>query len=197
MIDDIIVIDNAIPKNYQDEIEELLLGNNSFPWYFINDVTLTEDKLKNAQAEALCPALTHVFYNESNPNYDQWFDFIKPLAYYACDKINYNVREIINSRTFLQLPTHRPKIHSNYPHVDLPFPHLVCLYYVNDNEAHTNLYSQTIETTSMKDIKSTNFDLIKQVEPKKGRCLFFNGKHYHSSSSPMNGPRCIINFDVV
>lgn len=196
MIDNYIIVDDCIPKKYQDDIEELLLGNSGFPWYYVHDVTLTKDRIDRAKTEALCPAFNHVFYNEANPQFDQWFDFVRPLAYIACEKINFDLQEILQARSFLQTPNSKP-IANNHAHIDLPFDHLVCLYYVTDNEAPTTLYKQTRYDTKMEDIATVEFEPLDTVMPKKGRCLFFNGKHYHSSSSPSTTTRTIINFDLV
>ena len=90
-----------------------------------------------------------------------------------------------------------PNIKKNHPHIDLQFDHLVCLYYVNDNEAPTTLYKQTRHDVNPEDMSSTEFEPLVTCEPKKGRALFFDGKYYHSSSSPNQSSRCIINFDVL
>ena len=39
MIDNILVIDDVISKEKQDLLENLLINNPDFPWYFIKDVT--------------------------------------------------------------------------------------------------------------------------------------------------------------
>lgn len=195
MINGYQIIDNAIPKSYQDGIEDLMLGNNGFPWFYVNDVTLTQDRLDAANTEPVTPAFNHVFYSLTT-GYDSFYNFIRPLVYFSCEKINFTINDIIQARSFLQLPNGRD-LKRNHPHVDLQYDHLVCLYYVNDNEAPTTLYKQTRFDTKMEDLARTNFEPLIQCEPKKGRCLFFNGKHYHSSSSPTTTARCIINFDLV
>lgn len=196
MIDKYFIIDDVIPKVYQDDIEELLLGNNSFPWYYVADVTLTADKIKKYNTRAICPAFNHVFYEDTNDNNDAWYPFIKPLVYMACDKINFDVNYVLQARSFLQLPISKD-VPANHPHIDLQFDHLVCLYYVNDNEAPTTLYKQTRHDVNPEDMSTTDFEPLVTCEPKKGRALFFDGKYYHSSSSPNQSSRCIINFDVL
>ena len=39
MINDVIIIDDVIPKQYQDAIENFMLGEGSIPWYLQNDIT--------------------------------------------------------------------------------------------------------------------------------------------------------------
>jgi len=190
------ILDNVIPKSYRDDIEELLLGNNSFPWYYVEDVTLTKDKIDKYHTKALCPAFNHVFFDDVNDNNDAWYPFIKPLAYMACSKIGLDVEHIIQARSFLQLPIAKD-IPENHPHIDLQWDHWVCLYYVNDNEAPTTLYKQTRLDTRSEDMTNVSWEPLITCEPKKGRALFFDGKYYHSSSSPNQRTRCIINFDVL
>lgn len=194
MIDDYLIIDDCIPKSYQNEIEELFYGNNNFPWYYANDVTFTQDRLDAANTKPLTPAFNHVFYSSNGT--DAFYPFIRPIAYIACEKIGFNIESIVQARAFLQMPN-GVELKNNHPHIDLLYDHLVCLYYVNDNEAVTTLYEQTRFDTDMKDVARTNFKPLVTCKPKKGRCLFFNGKYYHSSSSPKDSVRSIINFDLV
>jgi hypothetical protein len=196
MIDDIIVIDDVIPKSYQDEIENMMFDQGNFPWYYVHDVTFVQEKIEKAKIQKSNPALCHVFYSYEMDHTSPFLNFVKPLAYLACAKINKEVKEIITARSFLQLPSGVEIIEPNHPHVDLDFSHLVCLYYVNDNEAPTNIYKQTSKEIGLRDIPNTNFEIDQKVYPKKGRCVFFNGNRYHSSSSPNMTSRCIINFDI-
>lgn len=195
MINDIIVIDDVIPKQYQNDIEDLLLGDTAFPWFLVKDVTYVQEKIKFAGINQNNPAFCHIFYSFEKSHVSEFFNFIKPMAYYACDKLGYDLTEILTCRSFLQIPD-KGNVDPNHPHVDLDFDHLVFLYYVNDNEAPTNIFKQRSEDVKLHDVISTNFDLVSQVLPKKGRCVMFNGRHYHSSSSPNENLRCIINFDL-
>ena len=72
----------------------------------------------------------------------------------------------------------------NTPHIDYPDPHIVLLYYVNDSSGPTTFYNR-------------KFKVKKEVMPKKGRILIFDGSIYHSSTPPTtNDYRCVINFDL-
>ena len=85
----------------------------------------------------------------------------------------------------------------SYPHVDQLFPHLSLLYYVNDSQGPTSIYEEKYTELPIENVGTTNFHLLKEVEPKKGRCVLFNGMHYHSSSTPATDKRCILNFDII
>jgi len=68
--------------------------------------------------------------------------------------------------------------------VDLPFDHLVVLYYVNDSDGDTVFFNKQNE-------------IVKSVSPKKGRVVAFDGSIYHGGGIPKKGPRCAINFDIL
>ena len=123
MINDILIFDDLLPAQYQDAIEDLMLGELSIPWFLLNDITYEADNNKKAGVEKKTPALCHTFNNE-NGIYSDKLDFIKPIAYTACSKINFSLRNILRTRSFLQLPTNMPSKINN-PHVDMERPHLV------------------------------------------------------------------------
>jgi ectoine hydroxylase-related dioxygenase (phytanoyl-CoA dioxygenase family) len=40
------------------------------------------------------------------------------------------------------------------------------------------------------------FNVVNKIMPKQGRILLFDGRTYHSASSPTTGMRCIITLDL-
>jgi hypothetical protein len=195
MINDVIIIDDIIPTQYQDAIENFMLGEGSIPWYLQNDITYAGNSGSVAGIERKYPAFAHVFKNEDGFQ-TQKLDFVLPLAFSACEKINFKINAVLRVRSFLQLPTYLPLIKNN-PHVDMAYDHLVCLYYVNDSQGPTSIYEEKYTEIPMEKVGTTNFHLLKEVEPKKGRCVLFNGMHYHASSTSMTDKRCILNFDII
>lgn len=192
MIEQIIVLDDVIPTSYQDAIEELLLGEASLPWFLINDITYVGNSNPLGTAT---PAFVHLFKDEFSHQTEK-YEFLTPIAYSACDKINFKLTDILRVRAFLQTPTHQ-KSTTNNPHVDLHYPHVAGVYYVNDCAGPTTIYKQSLLTTSPSEVASTAFEVLQTVAPKKGRMVLFNGAHYHASSSPEDTKRCIINFDLI
>ena len=195
MINEIIIIDDVIPTQYQDAIENFMLSEGSIPWYLQNDITYAGNSGTSAGVERKYPAFAHLFKNEDGFQ-TQKFDFILPLVFAACEKINFKINSVLRARSFLQLPTYMPSIKNN-PHVDMAFDHLVCLYYVNDSQGPTSIYKEKLTEIPVENVGTTLFELLQEVEPKKGRCVFFNGMHYHASSSPITDKRCILNFDII
>lgn len=87
------------------------------------------------------------------------------------------------ARIYLVLPYESPHAHGK-PHVDFPFPHLVLLYYVNDADGNTVFFDH-------------DHRVVREVEPRKGRLLVFDGALLHGGGIPRRGPRCVVNFNLL
>jgi len=161
------VYDNFVPEHIQDYIYNLITGkipNSPFPLYATD--SLSEGDIPDFG-----------FNNEFN-NQKQHKETILQVLYYLGTYRKINIQSIYINRVFFQLPklkTFIPKAH-----VDLPFPHLVCLYYVNDSNGDTLFYNDDKK-------------IVKRVSPKKGRIALFDGSLYHSSGQPNQNERIVIN----
>ena len=186
MIDEILIIDDIIPKSYQDSLEQIIFGQD-FSWFLEKDITRGGDEFNNY-------GFKHTFKFENGNIVSNFFNFITPIVFSALEKSNTNFYNIIKARAFLQTSKNNDNTH-NIPHVDLSYEHLVFLYYVNDSDGDTFIFEETLKDTPnpKKDYK---FNLKQLVSPRKGRGLLFNGNRYHASSKPTKVPRCVINFDL-
>jgi hypothetical protein len=175
------VIDDFLPKQFADEIEDLLL-TDAFPWFFKGDVTYGS---YDASREKNIPGFSHFFLTLEG-DMSAYYLGISPLPFIG--KVKLPPSKISQARAFLQVASNVPQNEEhNYLHVDRPFPHIVLLYYVNDSEGDTVLTSTNKEDTRV----------TKRVSPKKNRALIFDGAIYHASSRPQNSHRCIINFNLI
>jgi len=188
MIDDIIILDDFICQQYQDDIEQNLLGDSRLPWYVQDDVTMGFADLPSKNF-----GLSHVLKNDQGIT-SNLYQLTIPMVYTALDKLGYRINNVFLARSFLQIPSGNNK--PNWPHTDLPLPHTVCLYYVNNSQGDTVLYNETSDSVSATDVGTYQFTEYQRVTPKKGRAVIFNGNRYHSSSSPTMNKRCILNFDL-
>ena len=100
--------------------------------------------------------------------------------YSASHKVNVLVKNVIQARIFLHMPSPNPGLDTI--HTDMDFNHWVFLYYVNDSDG---------DTVFFKDDEKTE---IKRVTPKKGRGVFFDGSIKHCSTRPSKSHRCIFNY---
>jgi hypothetical protein len=149
-----------------------LLETKFFPWFYCNDITYNSKKSSQHR-----PGLFHSFVKDKKPN----SNYLK-LAYSIITPFTAN--PIIHSRAFLQFPLNLKLIGSKFdtPHIDLPGPHMVYLYYVIDADGDTLLFKKS--------------EIIKRVSPKKGRLLIFDGGICHTAQQPQKGIRCVINCDI-
>jgi hypothetical protein len=190
VIDQIFVIDDVVPKAYQDAIEDRIFTTN-FPWWYQLDSTYgcTDTEARRY------PSLNHGLVHHGqivNPE----FDFFSPIAYFACEKINFKINSFRSVKSCLQLPLIiDSNDRSNNPHIDLKIDHLVALYYVNDSDGDTIIYNERVD--DFEGIDKSRLEVKQRVSPKKGRIVLFDGKLLHNSSTPLNTHRCIINFDIV
>lgn len=193
MIKDIIVIDDIISSELQDEIKNTLLGYN-FPWYFVSDVTFDSRSEENLKR----PAFAHDFIldNKINSNYAE---MVLPIIRNATQAINFKYNFIIRSKAFLQLPLSNIVGEKADPlHVDIFSDHLVIIYYVCNSQARTIITDKKYDPLEIKkhNLKASDFNIIKTVEPKQGRVVIFDGLLYHTGEQPHKGIRSLINFNL-
>jgi len=168
------VYDNIIPSNLSKNIKNHIFGEDGLqrmPFYFVSDLTSKTDI-----------NLDYGFGSNLliNENYDVSKGksmLLTPLLLLSIYK-NFFINNIILARTYIQLPTLNPG--PQIKHTDLDYPHLVCLYYVNDSDGDTIFFDD-------------NDNEIKRISPKEGRIALFNGNIKHCGSKPSTFPRSVIN----
>ena len=190
MNDEVFVFDDIINLSYQLQIEDILLGerlfnNEDFPWYFIPDITYN-DGLAN---QGRC-GFAHYFADEDDGIISEFHPLFLKLIHNSCKKINLKEVDVIQARSFLQLPSNIPHEEVDDPHIDLiDTDHFVMLYYVCDSDGDTIIYNETE--------KSESYTIKKKIKPKRGRVVLFDGRLYHTAEQPNNHKRCIVNYDLV
>ena len=187
------ILDNIIPKKEQDNIKNILFGRG-FPWYYVNDISHTNNEFQTR------PGHSHIFYDKGISN-----STMSNMLHTISDKVNKKIKKKLKMyqvRSFLQLPLNKDLLFKNSkhkedtPHIDIEQPHTVFLYYVNDADGDTVIYDYV--SKNIKDIPTyEDLTIIKNITPKQGRVIVFDGMTWHSSTQPTKGPRCIINFDMV
>lgn len=191
MINDIIVIDDAISKNYQDAIEAKIMQDPAFPWYFVSSISKKSENYTELAGDTF--GFSHQFYNR-NGSVSKITDFLLPLAYEACGHISFTPEQFYYGRAFMTLPAKNKR---NILHVDMLNPHISVLYYIHNSTGNTVFVDKTINDCNQDTINTLdNLTIKKEVTPKKGRVVIFDGRFYHASSNPESGRRCIINFNI-
>lgn len=193
MIEKPVIIDDVIDKAYQGVVVENFVQHA--PWYFVSDITFSR-----GSTHRKTPALSHLFIDLERgfTNYD-YYDMIAPIAYEACKHINFKIHQITKARSFLQMPLSESFTSTDVDalHVDLPYQHLVVLYYVYDSDGDTIIVDHKREDAVDFNLDVNDFPELIRVTPKAGRCVIFDGDYYHTAEQPKHNLRAIINFDIL
>ena len=194
MLNNIYVFDDIIDLDYQNEIKKKLLGEERFPWYYIEDVSSGDSGNQKRGG------FTHGYVNEQGIESDYHYLFLE-LIKKSCSKINIKEVNAILGRSFLQLPSNIKREDVDTPHTDIPVDHFVMLYYVCDSDGDTIIYNEECNNLDEYDdntnvVKNKIFSIQKKVTPKQGRVVLFNGKLYHTAEQPNNNIRCVVNYDL-
>ena len=189
MIDKIYVFDDIITKDYQNRIKSILVGetrynDEDFPWYYIDDITSAGD-YENQKRGAFGHDYVHYEEGIESDFHYLFIDLIKN----SCSKLNIKEVDVLQGRSFLQLPTNIKKEDVDTPHTDMSVQHFVMLYYVCDSDGDTIIYNEKV-------ISEKGLTVQKKVSPKQGRVVLFNGAYYHTAQQPNHNLRCIVNYDL-
>ena len=185
----ILVIDDFIDKDYQEEIKDNLMGDNDFPWYYIDDVTAAYEDGNQGR-----PGLSHVYveYNDDGTSeiVSDFHDLFIPMLELACETLEVPSARIVQGRSFLQFPLNLDSKDDDTPHIDLDEGerHIVVLYYVVTSDGDTVIYNQRTE--------SDVYTVKQKVTPKQGRVVIFDGGQYHTAQQAINTVRCIANYNL-
>ena len=185
---EIIVIDNIIDSDYQEQIKSILLGeinykDYEFPWYYTKDVTKSD-----SQDSQKRPAFTHGYVKLSGIVISEFHDIFLNLIKVCCHRLQMTTVDVIQGRSFLQLPLTTKKGKVDTPHIDTDDKHFVMLYYVVDSDGDTIIYNEKVE--------SEEYTIKKSVTPKQGRVVLFDGGLYHTAEQPTKDTRCVVNYNL-
>lgn len=173
------ILDDVIPEHLQDYFELSILGKSGDKQ--MHPTVPLKVKYELSADEQYAP-MSFVHLLKSSHTLSEHLPNFSLIPQLVCAEIGKQMKEIIVGRIFIVTPYDTQLKHYS-PHVDLPFDHLVVLYYVNDADGDTVFFNKKNE-------------IIKSVSPKRGRVVAFDGSIYHGGGVPKNGPRCAINFDV-
>jgi len=175
-----LIFKNLLTDNDQQIIKDTLFGLD-FPWTFISDITHKKPGLEPR------PGFSHIFYEPTGSLKSNFQNIVNKITEEGLKKIKKDKGQVVQARSFLQLPLNKSFETFDDPHVDLDYNHIVFLYYVCDSDGDTILFNQ-----------DKNFSKIeKQVTPEQGKLLVFNGKIWHTAQQPKNNIRCVINIDLL
>jgi len=197
MNENIFEIEDIIPKDYQNYIEEVMTGFN-FPWYFNRNLVSPDTDFLNRKDNH--QGFNHFFFEEGKPS--THFDLLYPLVLSITSHNAVKANKLIRMRANLTLQNQDMSLTHHMPHIDSYYPHWVAIYYVNDSDGDTFIFNEkNINYDSgdfdIQKIKESNFSIKRRITPKKGKVVIFEGSHYHTSSWPNNSKfRTVININL-
>ena len=195
-----IILDDLIEKELQNQIEDAIFDCN---WTFMMDntydynsllVRMKYRKFLNPFEYNISPSIiTNLQTNK------KIFKLFNPIIQKTCNHINFNLEQISRCIAGIQgVQVIRKQNKVCNIHINQETPHLVLLYYVNDADGETILFDKTINDIDddMYLDEKHEFNVVNKIMPKQGKILLFDGRTYHSASSPTTGIRCIITLDL-
>ena len=117
------------------------------------------------------------------------------------DSTDQAVEKLLRIRLGLITPTAESLKHG--PHIDREYAHKTAILYLNDTDGPLYVYKERYNPGSginsidyLKNLQ--NMSVAQTFESKQNRLVWFDGLHYHSSSTPTNVTRRIaITFNYV
>lgn len=199
----ITVIENCVPKQQQDLLENLI-GSIAFDWHYLQKSNYNGD-LSNADPRLIklssmvgyhdYPIFSNRLYDGTGDGLDNLYEIFSILAPVLVKDFSSGENVLLDSlRVNMSLPLKNyPDNAVGNPHVDNDFfgdNKYTALYYVNDSDGDTILYNETYD----KEIPDTLTEQIR-VRPERGNIIIFNRNILHSGSLPSIGSRIVINLN--
>jgi hypothetical protein len=174
----IAVIDDCISVGYQNFVESTL-DSSEFPWYYTSQISVPGSVDPNS-------GFSHTAFRnyENDKGRSQYFEILLPILFEAVDryKKGHEVQQVYRIRPAMFVRNQNSGNH--VAHIDQQYEHHVMLYYVKDSDGPTLFFDED--------------KVIKQIHPKKGRCIIFPGDIYHASSCPReHANRIVINYNFL
>lgn len=158
IIDDF--LDAELFRTISDDI-----SSDEFPWYYWDNISLGDTNTLGKYG------FNYWLIKEGQQPYElpeTYYTFLNEL------QVTVGSSEVIRSR--IDMTLYRDDPNPLEPHVDLTYPHITTIYYVNDSDGDTVLY---------------NREMV-HIEPRANRLLIFDGLTMHTGHTPMKQNRRIL-----
>jgi hypothetical protein len=193
---EVIKIDDAIPKAYQDQIETEL-ASSRMTWFFHEESA----RSAKSQFQTNYAGFSHPAFNirEASPVLSPLNAVLVPILFLFCEKAHLKFSALMRVRIGLFTRAMVDAPHHN-PHVDFYEPHRVALYYVNDSDGDTFVFNETYDDVGQDQaaahVNEGKFTVAERISPKKGTMISFDGKRYHASMHPAKSTsRIVVTFN--
>ena len=185
-----------VSKELSDYIKDAILSNNDIDWLFCaetstydgdNSSFITENTLDTFQFEHRIVSAKYGVLDQ-----DLLSQIISPLVNeYQKNWTNYpGLIHISRAKINILTQNSLSKDLYHTPHIDDDIKHWVMIYYINDTDGDTYIFNETYDETKKQ------LTINRCISPEKGKFVVFNGKYFHSSSSPKKSTiRSVININ--
>ena len=188
---DVTIIDQAVPKNVQEAIKSVALGEK-VSWYRQSRATYkeTDARIFPVTPDAIdVQQFTHAIYELTQP-VSQLFSSMLPVITAIPHTIKQLIRIKMNLGVYAKLDNENSY---GMPHVDfteISEPLITAIYYVNDSSGDTVIFNERFGSKGPLTVKT-------RVTPQQGRLVVFDGSLLHSGNTPRsNTPRVNVNINA-
>tara|TARA_R100000781_G_scaffold353_1_gene536 strand:+ start:19 stop:615 length:597 start_codon:yes stop_codon:yes gene_type:complete len=176
---DVMIIDNFLETHLHHAILDDMT-NDEFPWYYWDNISLGDTNTLGKYG------FNYWLLKEHETIDGRLENFTLPEIYYTfLNELQTTVgsTKLIRSRVDMTLYRNNP--FPLEPHIDLTYPHITTIYYVNHSDGTTILYN---------DSQSGALTIKEEIEPVANRLVIFDGLTWHTGHTPMkNNRRILIN----
>lgn len=177
------VIDNIIPRSFQEQLK-ILFDDGTMTWQFRAVSAGVEDAVDKSNKKIKENSMfVHGIYDREAGIESSVFDQVKPILFFAEEKMNMTVDGLGRVKANLQVKDESAKGFYHPPHVDTgvnPTGIYSLIYYVKDSDGPLVIFDKKVDDPG----GHINLKEIGRVEPKQGRAVIIDSYRYHSSSSP-------------
>jgi hypothetical protein len=186
MMDDIIIIDDAIPEAQQQLLEKIFTDFN-LQWNYVKEgVDYTHDSIKTNYTINSFQYVHSVYADaqQKSPTFSYFTSLLSAIPFTFKELLRIKVNS-----TSVSCNTSNDTCGA--PHTDFvppPDELLTAIYYINDSDGDTFIFNESFGSNTL--------SIKQRIKPKRGRLVVFNGKLYHSGNYPTTDkPRIVANIN--
>ena len=151
------------------------------------------------------PQFSHILLgrDDASPR-SPLYDHFREIILSFLDDHNLKYKQVL--RSCLNITYFVPNHSHTDPHVDHDLNHYVIILYLDDSDGNTIIFNKEFKKNNIKPefvfesdkINKRNFPIKKEVKPKCGKIICFNGKYYHALRMPSPGQIrkvCVFNIE--
>ena len=173
------IIDNFLDQEYFDKIQSHIESAH-FPWNYMDNITRYAGS--NECMDLGMYGFNRYIINPHGKPHD-----LGSFHHLINEMIRVIGLNIFRSR--LDMTVNRGNSIILDPHVDVLYPHISSILYINDSDGNTIIYNQKYNDN---DKFNQQLTVQKEIEPRANRLLIFDGMYIHTGCTPSKHNRRIL-----